>query len=253
VAGLEFNESHGVHADCAYQARTPWLWWQALGFTALTLAIAMLVAQFASQGLVNGGFRQANWNFLLAMAASQLTAICLTWLAGGRFGGRRWNLLALGSPVQGKRVYLASFLAMVTVSGLFSALAWWVWPQQVLADLAFFEEFIRSDAWWLAVLVIGLGAPVMEELLFRGFLFPALAQTRIGLIGAAVSTSAGWAALHAGYSSLGLIEVFAVGLYFSWLLVRTGSLRVPMFCHAAYNLAVVALLTVVDISAVAAA
>ena len=119
--------------------------------------------------------------------------------------------------------------------------------------MAFFEEFIRSDAWWLAVLVIGLGAPVMEELLFRGFLFPALAQTRIGLIGAAVSTSAGWAALHAGYSSLGLIEVFAVGLYFSWLLVRTGSLRVPMFCHAAYNLAVVALLTVVDISAVAAA
>ena len=85
MAGLEFNESHGVHADCAYQARTPWLWWQALGFTALTLAIAMLVAQFASQGLVNGGFRQANWNFLLAMAASQLTAICLTWLAGGAF------------------------------------------------------------------------------------------------------------------------------------------------------------------------
>jgi hypothetical protein len=29
--------------------------------------------------------------------------------------------------------------------------------------------------------------------------------------------------------------VLAMGLYFSWLLVRTGSIWVPVFCHAANN------------------
>ncbi|MFV0366918.1 MAG: lysostaphin resistance A-like protein [Hyphomicrobiaceae bacterium] len=250
---MEFDLRQTNFAGSTYRTQTPWLWWQATGFTLLVLAIAMLSAQFVSQGLVKVGIKQHSWVFLIAMAASQLTVICLTWMAAGRLGGSRFALLALRAPAQGKSTYLIAFLAMIIAFALFSAMAWWVWPQQVLADLGFFTGFIRSDAWWLAVLVIALGAPVMEELLFRGFLFPALAQTRIGLPGAAVASSAGWAALHVGYSILGLIEVFAVGLYFSWLLVRTGSLRVPMFCHAAYNLAVVVLLMVVDISAFAAA
>ena len=34
-----------------------------------------------------------------------------------------------------------------------------------------------------------------------------------------------------------LIASGAIGLYFSWLLVRTGSLWVTMFCHGVYNTA----------------
>jgi membrane protease YdiL (CAAX protease family) len=33
--------------------------------------------------------------------------------------------------------------------------------------------------------------------------------------------------------------VVLIGFYFSWLLVRTGSLWVPIFCHATYNTALV--------------
>ena len=41
--------------------------------------------------------------------------------------------------------------------------------------------------------------------------------------------------MHAGYSTVGIVEVFLIGLFFSWLLWRTGSLRVAIFCHALYN------------------
>jgi membrane protease YdiL (CAAX protease family) len=92
----------------------------------------------------------------------------------------------------------------------------------------------------------------MEELMFRGFLFPALARGPFGVVGAGLTTSAAWSALHAGYSVTGLLEVFAVGLYFAYVLVRTGSLRVPMFCHAAYNASALVLLLLVDIPAAAA-
>jgi membrane protease YdiL (CAAX protease family) len=66
-------------------------------------------------------------------------------------------------------------------------------------------------------------------------LFSGLAKSRLGLAGTGVLTAVLWTALHFGYSVFGLIEVLAIGLYFSWLLVRTGSVWVTIFCHAIYN------------------
>jgi Type II CAAX prenyl endopeptidase Rce1-like len=90
--------------------------------------------------------------------------------------------------------------------------------------------------------VLALGAPLAEELLFRGFLLSALARTRAGFAGAALISTSLWTALHAGYSLIGIVEVFTIGLFFSWMLWRTGSLRVPIFCHALYNSLLVCML-----------
>ena len=106
-----------------------------------------------------------------------------------------------------------------------------------------------GDQWVLALLVVGLGAPLSEELLFRGFLLSALARSRLGFAGAAVVTTILWTALHAGYSIAGLVEVSLIGLFFSWLLWRTGSLRVPIFCHALYNTLIVVALRHVPLPA----
>ena len=104
-----------------------------------------------------------------------------------------------------------------------------------LFDLKVFKEMLSGNTALLALLVIGVGAPLSEELLFRGFLFSGLAKSRLGLIGTSILTAVLWTALHFGYSVFGLIEVLAIGLYFSWLLVKTGSLWVTIFCHAVYN------------------
>jgi membrane protease YdiL (CAAX protease family) len=96
------------------------------------------------------------------------------------------------------------------------------------------------------VAVVGLGAPLSEELLFRGFLLSALTRP-LGFWGAALLANAPWTALHWGYSSVGLTQVFVIGLFFSWLLWRTGSLRVPILCHAAFNGLVLLVLRYVDL------
>ena len=48
--------------------------------------------------------------------------------------------------------------------------------------------------------------------------------------------------LHWGYSAAGMAEVFLIGLYFSWLLWRTGSLFPALVCHALYNSGLVLML-----------
>lgn len=241
------DEPQDSRARWAYRPHTHWPWSLALAFAVMTVAISVLSAQVAGLGLQRAGPPREHWQLLIGLAVSQVVTIALTWSAATWRGDKRWDLFALAAPRQGKRTYAISLLVMVAMFGAASAVTWFIDPNLVVADLAIFVGLVRSEAWWLAIAVIAIGAPVMEELLFRGFLFPALAQTRLRLIGAAVVTSAAWAALHAGYSLIGLIEVFAVGIYFSWLLILTGSLRVPMFCHAAYNLSVVLLLLAVDI------
>jgi membrane protease YdiL (CAAX protease family) len=116
------------------------------------------------------------------------------------------------------------------------------------ADLRPLVKLVGGTQWLMGLVVVGVGAPLAEELLFRGFLFSALAGSRVGLLGAALLTSAAWTALHAGYTLNGLAEVFLVGLFFSWLLWRTGSLRVAIFCHGLYNTLVVMVLRYVPLT-----
>ena len=82
---------------------------------------------------------------------------------------------------------------------------------------------------------------------FRGFLQSALAQTRLGFWGAALITNTAWTALHAGYTLTGLVDVFVAGLLFSWVLWRSGSLWVPIVCHAFYNGLIFAVLWVLPL------
>lgn len=89
--------------------------------------------------------------------------------------------------------------------------------------------------YFLALPSIILGAPLGEELIFRGQMFVALSQTRIGFLGASLITSAGWASLHWSGNWMLVILIFFMGLVLCVLLRRFGSLWVTMACHAAWN------------------
>ena len=70
------------------------------------------------------------------------------------------------------------------------------------------ETLINSPFWWVLLIMIVFGAPLFEELWFRGFLFPALAQSKLGVAGAAMVSSGLWALLHLGYPPQVLVVVF---------------------------------------------
>lgn len=162
-----------------------------------------------------------------------MTALVLAVASTAPFALR--EVLRLHAPAGGAWAYiwatLVLALAVVVVNGTVMLLH----PTDPLEDLSLYFSLVHSDAAGVAALAVGIGAPLSEELMFRGLLLPALARTRLGFSGAAIVATALWAALHGGYSIVGLIEVAIFGLVLSWLLWRTGSLRVPLFCHALYN------------------
>jgi len=186
---------------------------------------------------------------IVLMLLSQTFLVLATLRASRFFGDEPADVLALDPPRGGKRIYVEAFIGMIGVVVICNLLSSIFSPGGFTNDLKPFVGLIRSDFWWVTVLVVGIGAPLSEELLFRGFLFSSLARSRAGIGGAAALTTAIWTMLHSDYSAPGMIEVGIIGLYFSWLLYRTGSLRVTIFCHAVYNSMLILALALVPLPA----
>lgn len=217
-------------------------------FAAATALIAASLAEPAATLPLEDAPTAETLRVLVWLITFQALLVVLVFLAAGWRGSDRSATLALGPPAGGPASYPAAVLLMVMIFGIYTAVVVTLHPETLKQDVKPFADMVRSDVWWLALIAVGIGAPLSEELIFRGFLFSALAK-RVGVLGAAVLTTAAWTSLHAGYSIFGLAEVFAVGLFFSWLLWKTGSLRVPLFCHAAYNTTIILALRVIDLPA----
>jgi membrane protease YdiL (CAAX protease family) len=210
-----------------------------MGLLSIAISVGASLAVVFLSGQAETGWEAALMSPLplaVGLIAGQIPLILLTWGAAGFYSSDRSEMLALRQPRGGWKVAFLALIPLFVVTGAWTALVA-VWkPEVVVGDLRLIGDLIQNQP-VLALLAIGIGAPLSEELLFRGFLFSGLAKSRLGLWGAAGITSALWTAIH-GYSLFGLIEVLAIGLYFSWLLVRTGSVWVTIFCHAVYNTAI---------------
>jgi membrane protease YdiL (CAAX protease family) len=103
------------------------------------------------------------------------------------------------------------------------------WPEQqdVMRRVLELEGPALVAATGIAVLV----GPLLEELLFRGFLQSVLAQV-LGERGGLVLSSALFAALH---GVPGLPMLFSLSLFFGWLQRRTRCIWVPYAAHALHN------------------
>jgi len=100
------------------------------------------------------------------------------------------------------------------------------------------DSFFRTpaEAWALGILSITL-APLMEELFFRGFLYPVLAR-RLGLPIAVFLTALGFALLHAaqlGFAWGPVLVIFMVGLVLTMVRANTNSVAAGVLIHMAYN------------------
>jgi uncharacterized protein len=100
------------------------------------------------------------------------------------------------------------------------------------------DTFFRTpaEAWALGLLSITL-APLMEELFFRGFLYPVLARG-LGLPVAVFLTALGFAALHGSqlmFSWGPVLVIFLVGLVLTLVRAKTNSVAAGVIIHTAYN------------------
>ena len=95
-----------------------------------------------------------------------------------------------------------------------------------------FHEAFSFKQMTLSLLIGGALAPFVEELIFRGMLYPAWAA-RWGWFRSAIVTSFIFAVFHFDGS---VIAQFLGSLVFIGVFRRTGSLRAAIFVHAAFNI-----------------
>jgi CAAX protease family protein len=238
-----------------YVPRSRWPAWAVLPAGVLIFVLAVVLGgllTYADIRLTGAGVPhpidpshpppQATLELATWIAGLQIGLIAFTLLAAGFFSSKRAEVLSLRAPAPGWAVLPLALIPLFVGGGLWTGLLLLWKPTTVLQDLRPFQMLLNGHARALVLLIICVGAPLSEELLFRGFLFSGLAKTRLGFVGTALITTLLWTGLHWGYSLFGLFEVLSIGLYLSWLLVRTGSLWATIFCHAAYNTVVAVVL-----------
>lgn len=214
--------------------------------TVAILSVAMAVAALVPMLL--GGFDPdrslvpMGWLTWLVILASQITVVILVFAMADVGAGPAppipWN-----APV-GRWSWVAPVIATILISCIMAAVAFTFFPEVIARDLAPIRRMIEAGPLWLAFVALAIGAPVSEELLFRGYLLNRLKQTPLGFWWSALIANTGWTCLHFNYSWLGLADVFIAGLLLSWALWRTQSIWAPLVMHALYNAIVFAILLI---------
>lgn len=174
--------------------------------------------------------------FLVSM---QLATVVLTLAASRLFRGEPAVFMALPMPAGGAAGIVKSVAVLLLLAAVYGAVVLFVHQRSLLNDVQVFVDMMRTDTWWIVAMTAVIGAPLAEEILFRGLMYGVLRASPVGKIGAAVVTSFVWAYGHAEYSAYGLLAIFLIGLYLAFVREKTNSLIAPMLCHGAYNLSIV--------------
>jgi membrane protease YdiL (CAAX protease family) len=192
---------------------------------------------------------------LYGMLAMQIMTVAVAFLAASRRGYRAAEVLALRAP-RSNWAYVWGPVLVLTVAIAVGNLLYYFMPADNMQDMQLWLPLVNSEYWWLVFIVAAIGAPLSEEVWFRGFLIPSFARTfsgngpgrvaepawvtAVAPIMIAAVLSAGLFALAHVYSIQGAITVLALGLALSFILWRSGSLWAAIFAHGIYNLAVFA-------------
>jgi hypothetical protein len=167
-------------------------------------------------------------SFFVSVVASYAVLMLAVWFFAVR--RHKSSAASLGFrpvDVRGLAGLLAAFAGTVIVANLiFGSVA----PTPRAQEVFRYGDGALAVA--LMALLILVAAPLAEEVFFRGFLLQGLAR-RLPFWPAAVITSALFAVAHIWWQLY--LPIFVLGLVFSWLFWRTGSLWAPIAAHATIN------------------
>ncbi len=238
---------------------TPWSPAQTLALTAaiaITLPLVNMVVALLMSGIsaaVDPAFDQKQFyrdlrhdgHYLTyASLAANLVTIWLVLRFIDLRGAVRWpTYLAAQAPAAGW------IPAMIAGGTLYLLLDRFI---RALFDRPEFPQFLieiyaTAEPMLLFWLALTLVAPVAEEVLFRGFLFVGLRNSRLGSSGAIVATSFLWTIIHLQYDLFDKLVIFVLGVYLGWLRDRFNSILPPIILHVVINtMALSGLVTVME-------
>lgn len=137
-------------------------------------------------------------------------------------------------------------LGMGGVLGMCSEIASVLLQRWTPKSLPIDEYFRNPSAGYLLAAFGILVAPLVEELFFRGFVYPAVARWT-GSVSSILITAAAFAALHGGqlaYAWAPLLVLFGIGAALTIIRAKTGSVATCVVVHMGYNLSLFIMLFV---------
>jgi len=152
-------------------------------------------------------------------------------------GGNLLKAVSWNAPSAQRAVgAIAVGVGLALVSAIFTGfLSRWM-PKSLPVDKLFRDA---SSAYLLALFGV-IVAPFVEELFFRGFLYPALAR-RIGASASMVLTAAAFAVVHQGQLARAWVPLswlFIVGMVLTYVRMKTKSVATCVFIHTVYNVTI---------------
>jgi len=181
---------------------------------------------------------------LIIFVAAMVPLLIRRRLDGRLFGPSQptGSWLALGFGL------VAGILALFTAYGVNIALSLIAGADEPVEQQLLQDALGGGLTLLLAGVIAVIVAPIVEEVVFRGVLFRALAD-RLGLWVGAILSSSVFALIHIEVVTsqpIALGGLFAVGLALALAFHYTGNLLVPIIGHAVFNAASLSLALVVD-------
>jgi hypothetical protein len=219
-----------------------WSGWDLLAimvFTVVAILVCTLVALFVAHRLPqyrNASFTDLAMNARVVIgaqtAAYPIVLLFIFLLVRSRsdqgFGeALRWHWPGNLAPA----FVVAGVVLAIVVEGLARFLPI---PKSLPMDTYFHDA---TSAYIMAAFGTTL-APLMEEIFFRGLLYPLLRRWW-GLVTAVIATNVAFAAIHGaqlGYAWAPVLSIFIVGIVFTLVRVRTNSVASSFLMHCGYNL-----------------
>ena len=112
-----------------------------------------------------------------------------------------------------------------------------------------FMQSLRGTRHFGLAVFIAVIAPIIEELIFRGYLYKAWRFTRLGYVGALILISLLFSLAHVDqYHWPSLIFLFCFAILMGMAREKTGSVLIPMLLHTINNTIVAVLIIYLDIN-----
>jgi membrane protease YdiL (CAAX protease family) len=227
------------HAAPLSQPPQPWghlstFAWALLAALASAAAGAVALALFFPDGGAPADLmkdaRLFGWLSLAALAGELLVLV----IAAKVRGWSAWDYLGLKKPSPSELVFGVAVTVAMTI--VLDSTTWLlgrdvVTPFQVEA----YNSARQTGAWLPLLLAVVVGAPIGEELMFRGFMFRGWAQTPSQVWPTIIVTSLLWALMHSQYDWFGIGQIFIIGLVLGWLRWASGSALLTTLLHGLIN------------------
>lgn len=206
--------------------------WRAAVLPLALVFLAVCFAYLCVTGFVllagqGGGFDKREAVFFLGLAVATIAVVSIR-----KQELRQALALSWSNNLRIPILFIAAMIGFTALEGLAISSGWFGSIDEIKAQ----SPSERSAIGFINAVVL---APVIEEMLFRGFLFTALRERMTFLLALLVSTLA-FGLLHIENGLLHVVSVLPAGAFLALAREKSGGIGLPIVLHGLMNLAAVA-------------